>query len=232
MIDVQRHAASALPYDGALMAITRPALREHIKEALLKRILDGEYAPGERIVETHVAQEFAVSQGPVREALRELESLRLVVTEPHRGARVREVSAEELLEIYPVRAALEEVAGRAASPVLRSDAAALHAELAALYAAADAQDLNAFIAHDVAFHRTIVRAAGNRTLEELWESLHVHTRTTITLLGVDDLRAVAESHRPIVEALEHGTPAQAGRAMRRHIESYARQLRLRRAPVR
>ena len=210
------------------MAISRPALREHIKKALLQRILDGEYKPGERIVETHIAQEFEVSQGPVREALRELESLRLVVTEPHRGARVRQVSIDELVEIYPVRAALEDVAGRAAWPVLHGDAGVLHAELDALFAAAEAQDLNAFIAHDVQFHRAIVRAAGNRTLEELWESLHVHTRTTITLLAVGDLRLVAESHRPIVEALEHGTPAQAGRAMRRHIESYGRQLQVHR----
>jgi DNA-binding GntR family transcriptional regulator len=209
------------------MAISRPALREHIKEALLKRILDGDYAPGERIVETRVAQEFAVSQGPVREALRELESLRLVVTEPHRGARVRQVSREELLEIYPVRAALEEVAGRAAWPALHADAGVLRAELAALFASAEAHDLNAFTAHDVALHRAVFRAAGNRTLEELWESLHVHTRTTITLLGLDDLRSVAESHRPIVDAFEHGTAAQAGRALRRHIESYGRQLRVR-----
>jgi DNA-binding GntR family transcriptional regulator len=209
------------------MAISRPALREHIKEALLKRILDGDYAPGERIVETRVAQEFAVSQGPVREALRELESLRLVGTEPHRGARVRQVSREELLEIYPVRAALEEVAGRAAWPALHADAGVLRAELAALFASAEAHDLNAFTAHDVALHRAVFRAAGNRTLEELWESLHVHTRTTITLLGLDDLRSVAESHRPIVDAFEHGTAAQAGRALRRHIESYGRQLRVR-----
>jgi DNA-binding GntR family transcriptional regulator len=209
------------------MGISRPALREHIKEALLKRILDGAYAPGERIVETRVAQEFEVSQGPVREALRELESLRLVVTEPHRGARVRKVSREELLEIYPVRAALEEVAGRAAWPALHEDAHVLRDELDALFAAAEAQDVNAFSVHDVALHRAVFRAAGNRTLQELWESLHVHTRTTITLLGVDDLRPVAESHRPIVEAFERGTAAQAGRELRRHIESYGRQLRVR-----
>jgi DNA-binding GntR family transcriptional regulator len=210
------------------MAISRPALRAHIKEALLRRILDGDYEPGDRIVETHIAQEFEFSQGPVREALRELESLRLVVTEQHRGARVRQVSLEELVEIYPVRAALEDVAGRAAWPVLHADMRVLREELDALLAAAQTQDSNAFIAHDVALHRAVVHAAGNRTLHELWESLHVHTRTTITVLGMEDLRPVAESHRPIVEAFGSGTPAQAGRAMRRHIEFYGRQLQAQR----
>ena len=51
--------------------LTRTVFREQIKEVLLERILDGVYPPGERIVETRVAREFGVSQGPVREALRE-----------------------------------------------------------------------------------------------------------------------------------------------------------------
>ena len=95
----------------------RPVLlREEIKERIVERILDGTYGPGERIVESAVAAEFGVSQAPVREALRDLEAMRFVESQPHRGARVREVSTEELVQIYPVRAALEEVAGREAAP--------------------------------------------------------------------------------------------------------------------
>src|ERR671928_1603067 len=74
------------------MAVTRAVLRDQIKDVLLQRILDGHYSPGQRIVETRVAEEFGVSQAPVREALRELEILRLVVSEPFRGARVRDVT--------------------------------------------------------------------------------------------------------------------------------------------
>jgi DNA-binding GntR family transcriptional regulator len=204
-------------------------LREQIKDELLRRILEGEYPPGERIVETRLAEEFGVSQAPVREALRELESARLVVSEPHRGARVREVSTAELLEIYPVRAALEEVAARAAAPKLKGNVGALAAELDGMFAAADAGDFDAHILHDVRFHRLIVEAAGNETLREVWESLHVHTRTAITLTGVDDMHSVSEAHRPVLEALESGSPAQAGKALRRHIESFAKLLRTREA---
>src|SRR3954465_8238993 len=100
------------------MAVNRAMLRDQIKDVLLQRILDGHYSPGQRIVETRVAEEFGVSQAPVREALRELEILRLVVSEPFRGARVRDVSTREIAQAYPVRAALEELAARLAAGAL------------------------------------------------------------------------------------------------------------------
>jgi DNA-binding GntR family transcriptional regulator len=197
-------------------------LRDQVKDALVERILDGVYGPGDRIVEMRVAEEFGVSQAPVREALRELELLRLVVSEPFRGARVREVSAEELREIYPVRAALEEVAARAATPALAADVKPLKTELKGMRRAAKRGDVHDFIARDVAFHRVIVEGSGNRTLQDLWRSLHVDLRTTITLIKhVDDLAEVAESHLPVLEAIEAGDAELAASLLRRHIEAFA-----------
>jgi DNA-binding GntR family transcriptional regulator len=197
-------------------------LRDQIKDVIVERILDGAYGPGERIVEIRVAQEFGVSQAPVREALRELELLRLVVSEPFRGARVREVSAGELAEIYPVRAALEEVAARGAAPRMAGAVEPLDERIEAMRRAAEAADVHAFIAEDVAFHRLIVEAAGNRTLEELWRSLHIDLRTTITLIKrVEDLAAVAEAHRPVRDALNAGDAELAAVTLRTHIESFA-----------
>jgi DNA-binding GntR family transcriptional regulator len=197
-------------------------LRDQIKDVIVERILDGSYGPGDRIVEIRVAEEFGVSQAPVREALRELELLRLIVSEPFRGARVRSVTAEELAEIYPVRAALEEVAARAAAPVLAGKVAPLEAEVEAMRAAARQADVHEFTAHDVGFHRVIVEASGNRTLQELWVSLHVDLRTTITLIKrVDDLMQVAESHVPVLEALDSGDAERSAHELRRHIESFA-----------
>ncbi len=96
------------------MNLNRTVLREQLKEILLKRILSGEYKPGDRLVEMQIAQEFDISQAPVRETLRELEVLGFVESEPYRGTHVRAVTKAELTEIYPVRAALEEVAARPA----------------------------------------------------------------------------------------------------------------------
>jgi len=169
-----------------------------------------------------VAEEFGVSQAPVREALRELELLRLVVSEPFRGARVRQVSPRDLAEIYPVRAALEDVAARAAAPAFAGHVEALREELEGMRTAARQFNVHDFIAHDVAFHRLIVEASGNETLQELWRSLHVDLRTTITLVThVEDLAEVAESHVPVLEALESGDAGRAASVLRSHIESFA-----------
>src|SRR3954471_22324821 len=204
------------------MAVTRSVLRDQIRDALVARILDGTYAPGERIVEIRVAQEFGVSQAPVREALRELELLRLVVSEPFRGARVREVTAQELAEIYPVRAALEEVAARGAVAGFDGDVSSLGVELEGMRRAASTGDIHAFVDHDVAFHRRIVEASGNGTLLELWSSLHFDLRTTITLIKrAADLGEVAEAHVPVIDALRGGEPEHAASVLRAHIESFS-----------
>lgn len=198
-------------------------LRHQIRDVIIERILGGAYAPGERIVEIRVAQEFGVSQAPVREALRELERLHLVVSEPFRGARVREVTAEELAEIYPVRAALEEVAARGAAAALAGDVSRLEEELDGMRRAAAAGDVTAFVDHDVAFHRAIVDASGNQTLGELWRSLQVDLRTTITLVkraaGLDQ---VAEAHVPVMEALRAGDEERSATELREHIEAFGR----------
>jgi DNA-binding GntR family transcriptional regulator len=191
--------------------LRRTTLRDQIKDRLVQRILDGTYGPGERIVESQVAVEFGTSQAPVREALRELEALRFVETRPHRGARVREVTTQELGQIYPVRAALEEVAGRAAAARISGEQlSALADELAGMRRAAEAQDLDAQLLHD-----------GNQVLAEVWRSLRVEARTLISVIRADsDLRMIAEMHRPVLQALQSRDPELAGKEMRAHIEFF------------
>src|ERR671939_463095 len=128
------------PSPRSKAVISRTVLREQVKELLLERILAHEYGPGDRLVETRIAQELGISQAPVREALRELESLRFVESSPFRGTWVREVSDEELGEVYPIRAALEEVAARAAAERLGGDVRALEHEVRAMATAADVHD--------------------------------------------------------------------------------------------
>lgn len=201
------------------MQLKRAVLRDQIKDVLLERILEGEYEPGDRLVETQIAQELGISQTPVREALRELEILRFVVSEPFKGTRVRKVSREEILEIYPVRAALEEVAVRASAVRLGGRVGALEAEFEAMLRAVDAGDLHEQVRHDVGFHRLIVEASGNRTLLDLWSSLRIEARTLITFLRADiDLRELAETHRPVLEAIRSGNPDESGRILREHLE--------------
>lgn len=205
------------------MALTRTMLSDQIKEVLLARILEGKYAPGQRIVELQVANEFGVSQAPVREALRELEALRLIVSEPHRGARVREITTRELAEVYPVRAALEEEAARAAAGRLGGDVSALETEYEAMRAAADRDDAHGLVTHDVRFHRVIVEGSGNQTLLDVWSSLHVEARTVITIVkDHPGLHEVADMHLPLIEAFRSQDKRRCGRLLRKHIEHFAK----------
>jgi len=203
-----------------MTVVARTSLREQAKEPLADRILTGFYAPGERLVETRIANELGTSQAPIREALRELELLRLVESEPHRGSRIREVSPAGLAQICPVRAALEELAAREAATRLDGDVRDLAMHLDHMREAAAAADLTRLVEHNVAFHRRIVEAAGKPVFLELWTSLRPDLRTAVTCLASGiDLVAIANRHEPILTALAARDSDRAGAAMREHIES-------------
>ncbi len=201
------------------MSLTRAVLGQQIRELLLERILKGELQPGDRIVEMQIAQDLGTSQAPVREALRELQSLGFVEHEPYRGTRVRRITEEELAEIYPVRAALEELAAQQAAKRLGGKVEELETEFEAMRAAAGRNDLQDLAGHDARFHRLIVEAAGNKVLLDLWKTLRVEARVVVTALKTDiDLDELAEMHRPLLEALAEGSPEKAGKALRYHFE--------------
>ncbi len=203
------------------MSVKRDCLRAQIRQVLVERIVDGTYRPGDRLVELQIAREFDTSQGPVREALRELEALRLVESQAYRGTRVRAVGDEELSDAALVRGVLEQAAAERAAPALAIDPGPLRAEFAAIRTAAAAGDLDAYSAHNRAFHRIVVAAAGNVVLLRVWDSLMLEVRTRIALAQrALDLPAVAETHAPIVEALEGGDGVTAGRLLRRHAEVF------------
>jgi DNA-binding GntR family transcriptional regulator len=209
------------------LSIARTVLREQVKDVLLERILRGELEPGERLVETRLARELGTSQAPVREALRDLELLRLVESEPFRGSRVRAVDDSQLLPVFPVRAALEELAaGEAARNA--SDMTALDRELESMREAAAAADWRTQIAHDVAFHRTMVELAGNEPLLQSWLVLGVEVSTAFaTYQTLWDQTELAEFHVPIVEAIRAGDSRRAGAEARKHVRRTERVVRQR-----
>lgn len=205
-----------------MTTISRTVLREQVKDILLHRIVSGELRPGDRLVETRIATELGTSQAPVREALRDLELLRLVESEPFRGARVRGFGEDELIEVYPVRAILEELAAKEATKHLGGDVSQLEAELDAMRGAARRGDMNGLVQHDIAFHRTIVEAAQNHVLERCWKTLGVEGRITISLYGTYvEPHEAPELHVSILEAIRAGKAGLAGREARKHVEAFA-----------
>ena len=163
-----------------------------------------------------------LGQGPVREALRELEALRLVESETYRGTRVRALaSARELEEAGQVRGILEETAAQWAAAALKRNISPLRAELEAIRKAAATCDLNAYARHNMAFHRLIVEASGNALLLRVWDSLMLEVRTRIGLARHDiELTDAAETHAPIVDAFDRGDGETAGRLLREHAQVF------------
>ncbi|MFI9359630.1 GntR family transcriptional regulator [Kitasatospora sp. NPDC053057] len=201
--------------------LSRVPLGEQVRGLLLEGLLGSRWQPGDRIVERRLAAELNVSQAPVREALRSLQTLGLLDAEPNRGVRVREIGPAELRELYQVRAALEQLAAEAAVVRLAGDTGALERHVELMAAAAAAGDTLGQARHGVAFHREIVAASGNGTLLRSWEGLGAEVWTVLSLHRIrPELHENAADHLPLIEAFRRQDP-QVGRLLAEHVLEYA-----------
>ncbi len=211
--------SAAGPEEPRPVPLLRSVLRSQIRDLLLERIVDGHYKPGARLVETQIARELGVSQAPVREALRDLESVGVVETTAFRGARVRNPSRAELLEAYPVRAALESLAaGEAASRITEAQLDELEELIVQMETSAEEGNAHQQAMANAQFHGLIVEAAQNSTLLRLWIFLEPWARTYLTAArsGVD-LHELATRHRKVLDPLRKGDSKGAADAMRGHL---------------
>lgn len=164
----------------------------------------------------------------MREALRDLQSLHLVESEPFRGARVRGVDDSHLLAVFPVRAALEDLAARQAAEREDRDVGPLEREVDAMRKAATRGDWRTQISHDLAFHRALVELAGNEPLLQSWLVLGIDVSTAFaTYWTYWEQEELAEFHVPIVEAVRAGDPARAAAEARKHVRRTERVVRRR-----
>jgi DNA-binding GntR family transcriptional regulator len=198
--------------------VEREVLSERVKDRILTWILEGDLAPGSRIVETRVARELGTSQTPVREALRNLATLGFVDMQPYRGSRVRKPTRRELIEAIEVRAELEALAGRLAA-TRRSEKcmAELERLMAEMGEAAERGDAHDHALKNTEFHAAVVKAAQNRTLERLWSMLEPFSRTYVTASAPGmDLHWLGNRHIGIFDAIRDGDPDRAAETMRTH----------------
>lgn len=204
------------------MKTSRKCMSDEICNEIAQRIYDGTLPPGERLVELSIAKEFGTSQTPVREALRELEAMRLVQSEPYKGTRVREISAREMAESYSVRAILEQAAAELGAEEIRKDLAPLEAATQRICDGAAAGDIERYAEANLDFHRIIVSAAGNSVLLETWDGLRFESRIRVNLIRQNvPLVDRAAEHEPIVEAFRQADGRKAGALLREHSESFA-----------
>lgn len=200
--------------------LSRVSLSHQIRDQLLDRIIRGELPPGARLVEMKIASEFSTSQAPVREALRELETMGVIETLPNKGARVRTITNEELRQLYDVRAQLESYATQLATAAGVPLKSRLKEAVKAMKRAARESDSTAFASHNSGFHRIIVESSGNKILLDLWETLNVQTRTmTNVARSRRNLMDLADSHLAIIDAIAAGDAELANRVAKDHVLS-------------
>jgi len=187
---------------------------------LARELFSGRYRPGRSVRLREVAAEYEMDNESVLKAFAEFQTLGMVTLSGNFSAIVHSPNPKEMQEAYEIRAALEEIGGRAAARALKGNTAALQRELDAMHSAFRHRDVDSFVEHDVTFHRSILQASRNEVLLRVWDNLAVDLRIRGAIGKVlTDLREVVESHQPIVDALEKGRGREAGLLLRNHVET-------------
>lgn len=191
-------------------------------------IINADIAPGSQLKQEFLCAQFGTSPGPVREALRQLESEGLVQHFPNRGVFVAEVSEEEFLGLLlPVRSAIEAFAVPLTAERMTPDVQRELNELVdGIETHADAGELRAINELDVRFHELTVLASGSPHAVQLWHTVSPRIRAQIYRLAPRhrDLHEIAAEHRSLLVAIESGDRHSVLNAVEHHIFGTAHQL--------
>jgi len=197
------------------------SLGAQVARVLRQRIVRGELAPGARITEEALAEEFSVSRGPIRDALTQLSFEKLVEVQRPRGVYIVGLTRDDVDQLYSLRGALEQLA---LSRAMRVDDDARWTAMAAAVGrmgeAADAGDHAAFVAADLEFHSQIYALADHPRLEGAWNQ-YLPTFTAlleVTINHDEDLHESSGDHVKLMDVMRTGTPAQAAEVLSEHLD--------------
>ena len=197
-------------------------LRVIVYEELKMRILKGEIAPGQRLMEDETSEELGVSRTPVREAIKKLEKEGLVVVEPRRGTYAAQISDNDLIEILEVRESLEALAAQYAAKRMKATQKEKLKSIAEKYnkAVKDGK-LTMMIKYDTEFHRILAEGSNNKTLINLIDQLRELLLRFRYLYYDNTARAEKNpaEHQRIIDAIMDGDEKAAHDATLAHIGS-------------
>lgn len=195
-------------------------LREVVFNTLRAAIIHGEFEPGERLMEVHLAKRLGVSRTPVREAMRMLELEGLVVMIPKKGAEVARITEKDLKDALEIRMALEELAAELACRRIDDDGRKqLRAACDAFRAAVKSRDLSAIVDADVTFHNVIYESTHNARLVSISQTLReqVYRYRVEYVKDLDHHNKLVSEHEELTEAILKGDEERATDVTRRHI---------------
>ncbi|MGU3538559.1 GntR family transcriptional regulator [Methylobacterium sp. A54F] len=208
-----------------------PASGKTVYDEVLKRlrdfIVEGNLPAGARVPERQLCETFGISRTPLREALKVLASEGLIDLLPNRGARVRQIEGEELVELFDVMGGLEALAGRLAceriTEPMFAEIERLHHEMYVFYLR---RDLHGYFRCNQAIHEKIVEAAGNRTLRASYDILAGQVRRVRYSANLDAQRdrwgEAMREHEEILDALRRRAGAALSDILFRHLRNKQR----------
>ncbi len=197
------------------------SIRKKVYTALREHVLDGSFPPGERLVESRIAEQIKTSRTPVREALHLLEGEGLLESIPRAGYRVKSLHWEEVEEICEIRVVNETLAARwAMKRITPTELVALEKNLRVAEHEVRSGNPTAFVHRDAEFHEILAHASRSERLLELCQLLRKHMlryRIESLYLPETALRAI-QGHRRILEALKASDESGLEKAIRNHLE--------------
>ncbi|HYZ28632.1 MAG TPA: GntR family transcriptional regulator [Thermoleophilaceae bacterium] len=204
-------------HNRSLRSLALVSTAEALADDLERRILQGEFAPGEHLGEVELSEEYQVGRHTLRAAFDRLVHRGLLVKQRNRGVSVRKLTADDLREIYEVREAIEAesvriLAGRRTVP---EEAQRTTAHLRTLTTRAPRPDV---IAADLGFHRALVEGSGNARLARVHHDLGAEIQLCLAQLvrGYAGPREIAAEHERLLEPIARGRVQASDRAIRDH----------------
>ncbi|UCE55442.1 MAG: GntR family transcriptional regulator [Desulfobacterales bacterium] len=190
---------------------------QQIREA----IRSGKLKPGDRLVETQLAEEMQISRFPIREAMRYLEKEGLVQTKPFKGTYVAELTEKDMEELYSLRSAIEELAVRILiKNIDEKKIKKLESIVAAMVQASEDDNIDKMISEDLRFHQTICEMSGHRKLLDVWLNLENQLQVFLTIEKnlFENSYQFVTTHHPILEAIKSRKIGPAQKAIRDHLK--------------
>lgn len=169
--------------ESVLEPVDDGTVRRRIVQRLTHHIVSGNFTPGQRLTEQQLAASLHVSRGPLREAVRELAEIGLLVSVPYRGLFVRSVSRQDLDELYSLRAKLEgfafELAWDKRTPEAKAELSRRHAAL--LHTIEEGADSFRAIEQELHLHGWCYELSGHNLLRKTWEGMRPHVNFYFSL---------------------------------------------------
>ena len=205
---------------AVLKSPTREPGYGRLQHLLREDILEGRIPAGSRLKVSEIADRYATSTNPAREALQALEGEGLITISPNRGASVRCIDEDFVRNIFDLRGLIEPYLVRGFAEFARADdVAALETLQQSCHEAVEAGDYPAFHRANVAFHDLLVEHHHNfeavKTMRR--HNAWIRALSRRSPLTLANMRRSSEEHWEIVTAVRQGDPAAAAAAIERHI---------------